>query len=156
MPNLKSKEVYESNSVDGASFVLYRVTEPRRAAFRTTLVVLQEKIRVAVEEQEAIDKLAKESQDRNRWNELEEQIHVVSDQMNATWVKWGLHSIDLTIDDVPVTPDNFVELAPKALFDEVHAKIRERTALGGAEIKNSKSPSTSSDPVDSTATPTTA
>lgn len=135
--------------------MLHRVTEPRRLAFRPSLVDLQEAVRTAAEEQERIDAQPKGEQDRKRYLELESQIIEHSEELNLRYVNWGLYAVQgLSVDDVEVTPANFVELAPKALFDEVLLQIRERTALGGAEIKNSQSPSTLSDPVDLTKAPT--
>ena len=153
MAKISSKEVFSSTTIEGAGYTLRRVTEARRVALRAQLSPINDQIQDAVEEIESIEAKPAAERDSKRLRFLNDAVSKLSDQAAPVWIDWGLYSVDnLELDDQWITKDTLKDLAPKVFYDEIHAKIRERTSLGGAEIKNSESLSTSSAPVDSTTT----
>jgi hypothetical protein len=163
MLSLSSKEPYQSMSVPGAEYVVKRITEELRQEFRMQVAGIQGRIQELAAEQESLESEPEATRDKKRCKEIEKILTEIEDsELNPAWVRFFLIGITeketgeaVQMDGVTLTPDNLKGTAPQALFGEVLTRIRSRAALGGAEVKNSESPSTSSAPVDG-ATPTTA
>ena len=162
MPDYTSKERIESKTTPGVFLTFIRMVEGHRVELRKRAAPISSKIgplaRRIESSQKDIQQLKKlnlDDQQKAKLVELQMAIEEMMEQadvihqteLEPIWVKWGLLKIegDITIDGEPATPDN-IAFGPTELYGEIVTNIRERLGLSSDAIKNSSSPTTSTEP----------
>jgi hypothetical protein len=161
MYNLSTIETHDSAAMPGIKFRLKRITEPLRQEFRQEIANFNDQLEELGEEATVLEtpEQKKDPENRKRLRFLNREYNQIIDQkINPAWIKSFLVDVSgLTVGgDELTTPDQIINQAPQALYAEILSQIKERAALGGAEVKNSESASTSSAPVDGPTASTTA
>lgn len=135
--SLKSVETHDSKKVTGVSFQIKRVTEPLRLELRNAIADPIRKVQDIGEQLEQLQE-DKTPEGKAKRDELYKEIERITDmEMNPEWLKWGLVGIsELDVDGVDITPENLREKGPQGLYAEILSTLKERTNLGGEEVKN--------------------
>lgn len=120
--NYESLEVIESQSAQGVTFTVAKMSYGRR-------VELMRKIRELSRKLEFHD-AGSEPGDKMDGALLEAEI-------NRLYLTWGLRAVSgLTLDGMDATPALLAESGPEDLFREALAAVRTQTGLTEAERKN--------------------
>jgi hypothetical protein len=129
---------YESETFEGVTVFIYKMTEGRRADLRSRIAEYNAQMRDILREQDVLNKVPEEERDIPKLLELNDKFDGLQMKISPEWILWGVKSIEgLEADGRPLTVSEWTDW-PSALFDEVLTKVREETELKGAQIKNSQ------------------
>lgn len=154
---LTGKEKHQSKLVNGVTFVLRTVTEPRRQKFREAVADAQLRVGTLVDESTALE--AVEPRNTARIEAINAEIEkIYAEEIHPCYIDHflvGFPGCEVPVDpdneaeDAPMEPmtkDNFLVVAPTALYTEIVVAIRDRISLGSADVKNFESPTISITP----------
>jgi hypothetical protein len=120
--NYESLEVVQSQSVQGVTFTVAKMTYGRRVELMRKIRELSRKLEFLEAGCEPGDKM---------------DAALVAAEINRVYLTWGLRAISgLTLDGADATPDLLAESGPESLFQEALAAVRTHTGLTEAERKN--------------------
>ena len=87
----------------------------------------------------------KTTEQKQEYDEL--QAKITLEEQQAVWpkyIEWAMESVDgLSANSTPVTPVDFIAVAPDELVSEIVSEIRRLSQLSAAEIMGFKQPTTS-------------
>jgi len=151
----ESRKIVESKTpgFEGVKFIIHRFSEGRRIALRLQTADALKRLEEIAGETALLEAggTDKEEQER-RFRSLvalgAETDRLIHEQINPTWLRWGIVSIEgLEIDNTPATAESLFQSGPRELYAEAVALIKEESGLSAEDQKNSESPTTSSAPV---------
>lgn len=134
---------YESETFEGVTVFIYKMTEGRRADLRARIADYNAQMRDILREQDVLNKVPEEERDIPKLLELNDKFDGLQMKISPEWILWGVKSVEgLEADGKPLTVNEWTEW-PSALFDEVLTKVREETELKGAQVRTLQSPTIS-------------
>lgn len=150
---------FESETLPGVSFTVRKMSEAERSSFRLMQADAHGRIQDLVDEVAQLAAVSSESRNSRRIATANREIDMIlKNEVNHTWVKWGLESVDgLNVRGVPATTDHIATgTCPSEFYEEVLERIKKVAQMSDAEIKNYSSLSIFGAPVESATSDTTA